>query len=435
MFDINPFILFMVSFVILFLFGMPIASAMITSSFLYALTKGMSLSIMGTRMFTGLNNFALIAIPLFILTAEVMGRTSVSDRIFGFCRDLVGYIPGGMGHVNIATSIIFAGMSGSAVADAGGIGNMACQAMVDEGFDEEFSACTTIASSTVGPIIPPSIPAVVYAMVANVSVGKLLFGGVIPGFIMGGLMMIYVYVWSKRNNAPYLKWQGWRYYIAHLLHSFITCFLPLLTPVILLGSIYMGIVTTTEAAAVAVLYALVLGVIVYRTMKLKDFIESLKSVFVASGSVLLIIPASKCFSFVLTAESLQDTLYRTFTSFAGDSTLMLIICITLLFLILGCLSDPNVNIMVFVPMLLPLINNSGLDPIHVGTCIIVIAMIGNITPPVGVVLMTTCSLRHLSIERISKRLIPWIILLMSEVVLLWAFPGLVTWLPNTLMGN
>lgn len=432
---INPFILFLVSFGIFFLFGMPIASAMITSSFLYALTKGISLSMMGTRMFTGLNNFALIAIPLFILTAEVMNRTSVSDRIFGFCRDLVGYIPGGMGHVNIATSIIFAGMSGSAVADAGGIGNMACQAMVDEGFDEEFSACTTIASSTIGPIIPPSIPAVVYAMVANISVGKLLFGGVIPGFLMGLFMMVYVYIWSKRNNGPRRQWQGWRYYLVHLLHSFFSCILPLLTPVILLGSIYLGVVTTTEAAAVAVLYALILGVIVYRTMKFSDFVESLKSVFVASGSVLLVIPASKCFSFVLTAENLQDTLYSAFTAVAGDSQIMLIICITILFLILGCLSDPNVNIMVFVPMLLPLINNSGLDPIHVGICIIVIAMIGNITPPVGVVLMTTCSLRHLRIETISVKLVPWLILLMGEVVLLWAFPGIVTWLPNLLMGN
>ena len=407
---------------------------MITSSFLYALTAGINLTIMGTRMFTGLNNFALIAIPLFILTAEVMNRTSVSNRIFGFCRDMVGYIPGGMGHVNIVTSIIFAGMSGSAVADAGGIGNLAYQAMVDEGFDEDFSACTTIASSTIGPIIPPSIPAVVYAMVANVSVGKLLFGGVIPGFLMGLVMMGYVFCWSLKHNAPKLAWQGWKYYLTHLMYSFLSCILPLLTPGILLGGIYLGVVTTTEAAAVAVLYALILGVLVYRTMKLKDFIDSLKSVFIASGSVLLIIPASKCFSFVLTAENMQDKLYAAFSSFAGDSQFLAIVCITVMFLILGCLSDPNVNIMVFVPMLVPLMNAVGLDPIHAGICIIIIAMIGNITPPVGVVLMTTCSLQHLSMERISKVLVPWLILLMVYVIVLWAFPPLVTWLPNLLMS-
>ena len=430
----SPLSLFLISFVLLFLLGMPIAASMITSSFLYALTAGINLTIMGTRMFTGLNNFALIAIPLFILTAEVMNRTSVSNRIFGFCRDMVGYIPGGMGHVNIVTSIIFAGMSGSAVADAGGIGNLAYQAMVDEGFDEDFSACTTIASSTIGPIIPPSIPAVVYAMVANVSVGKLLFGGVIPGFLMGLVMMGYVFCWSLKHNAPKLVWQGWKYYLTHLMYSFISCILPLLTPGILLGGIYLGVVTTTEAAAVAVLYALILGVLVYRTMKLKDFIDSLKSVFIASGSVLLIIPASKCFSFVLTAENMQDKLYAAFSSFAGDSQFLAIVCITVMFLILGCLSDPNVNIMVFVPMLVPLMNAVGLDPIHAGICIIIIAMIGNITPPVGVVLMTTCSLQHLSMERISKVLVPWLILLMVYVIVLWAFPPLVTWLPNLLMS-
>lgn len=426
--------LFIISFILFFILGMPIAAAMIVSSFLYALNTGMGLAVMGTKMFTGLNNFALVAIPLFILTAEVMNRTSVSDRIFKFCRDMVGYIPGGMGHVNITTSIIFAGMSGSAVADAGGIGHLAYQAMVDEGFDKEFSASTTIASSTVGPIIPPSIPAVVYAMVANVSVGRLLFGGILPGFIMGVILMAYVYVYSLRHNGPKLEWQGWRYYLTNLLYSFLSCLLPLLTPVILLGGIYLGVVTTTEAAALAVLYALVLGIVVYRTMKLKDFIESLKSVFITSGSVLLVIPAAKCFSFVMTAENLQTKLYTFLTSFAGDSKFLVALCITILFLILGCLSDPNVNIMVFVPMILPLLNAAGFDPIHAGICIIVIAMIGNITPPVGVVLMTTCSIEHLSMEQVCKKLYPFLIVLMAEVIILWAFPVIVTGIPNMLMS-
>lgn len=425
--------LFLISFILFFILGMPIAAAMIISSFLYALNSGMGLAIMGTKMFTGLNNFALVAIPLFILTAEVMNRTSVSDRIFKFCRDLVGYIPGGMGHVNIATSIIFAGMSGSAVADAGGIGHLAYQAMVDEGFDEEFSASTTIASSTIGPIIPPSIPAVVYAMVANVSVGKLLFGGILPGLMMGVILMAYVYFYSVRHNGPKLAWHGWKYYVTHLLHSFISCFLALLTPVILLGGINLGIVTTTEAAALAVLYALILGICVYRTMTLKDFIESLKSVFVTSGSVLLVIPAAKCFSFVMTAENLQTRLYDLITSFAGNSKFMVALCITILFTILGCLSDPNVNIMVFVPMVLPILNAAGFDPIHAGICIIVIAMIGNITPPVGVVLMTTCSVEHLSMERVCKKLWPFMVVLAIEVVILWACPVVVTGIPNLLM--
>lgn len=429
----SPIAIFLCSFAVFFLFGMPIAMAMISSSFIYCFIAGIKLSIMGTRMFTGLNNFALIAIPLFILTAEVMNRTSVADRIFKFCRDLVGYIPGGMGHVNIVTSIIFAGMSGSAVADAGGIGDLSYRAMVDEGFPKDFSACTTIASSTIGPIIPPSIPAVVYAMTANVSVGKLLFGGIVPGFLMGLVLMMYVYIWSVRHDGPRQTWAGWKSYLHNLGKSFISCILPLLTPVILLGGIYLGVVTTTEAAAVAVLYALILGAFVYRTMGWKDLIGCFKHVFIASGSVLLIVAASKCFSFVLTAENLQDTIYAGFSSFAGNSKFLTALCITILFLVVGCLSDPNVNIMVFVPMVIPLLTNAGFDPIHAGTVIIIIAMIGNITPPVGVVLMTTCSLEKLNIERVSKSLVPWICILLAEVVVLWMFPGLVTFLPNHIL--
>ncbi|MDO5378259.1 MAG: TRAP transporter large permease [Clostridia bacterium] len=421
---------FLISFALLFLLGMPIAVSMLTSSLIYCVMNNINLAMMGTQMFTGLNNFALIAIPMFILCAEVMNRTSVADRIFKFCNDLVGYIPGGMGHVNCATSIIFAGMSGSAVADAGGIGHLSYRAMVDEGFDKEFSAAVTIASSTVGPIIPPSIPAVVYAMVANVSVGKLLMAGVAPGFLMGLTMMVFCYLISLKRGYPCRKWVGWRVFLRDLLFSFLRSLLPMLTPVILLGGIYLGVVTTTEASAVAVLYALFLGVVLYRTMSLKDFVGSLKSVFVACGSVLLVIPAAKVFSFVMTKENLQTAIYNLIIGFAGDSSVIIIACIMLLFIALGCLSDPNVNIMVFVPMVLPLIAKAGLDPIHAGIIIIINAMIGNITPPVGVVLMTTCSLEKLKIEDVCKELWPWIVLLFGFLVFLIACPQVVMFLPN-----
>lgn len=426
-------LIFLGSFALFFLVGMPIAVAMLSSSLLYCIVNDVNLAMMGTQMFTGLNNFALIAIPMFILCADVMDRTSVSDRIFKFCNDLVGYIPGGLGHVNVVCSIIFAGMSGSAVADAGGIGNMEYEAMVDEGFDKEFSASVTIASSTVGPIIPPSIPAVVYAMVANVSVGKLLMAGVIPGFLMGLVMMTFCYIISVKRGYPYHKWPGWRVYVRDLVYSFIKSFLPMLTPVILLGSLYGGIVTTTEASAVSVLYALFLGAIVYRTMGLEEFKKCLMSVVKACGCVTLVIPAAKVFSFVMTKANLQTAIYDLIIGFAGDSPALIVGCIMVLFLILGCLSDPNVNIMVFVPMVLPLIEKAGLDPIHAGIVIIVNAMIGNITPPVGVVLMTTCSINKLRIEDVVKELWPWIVLLIGFLVFLILCPQVVLFLPN-LMG-
>ncbi len=427
--------IFLGSFAVLFLLGMPIAASMISSTLLYCVLEGVPFMFLGTKLFTSLNNFALIAIPLFILTAEVMNRTSVSDRIFKFCNSLVGYIPGGMGHVNIATSIIFAGMSGSAVADVGGIGHLSYRAMVDKGFDKEFSASVTIASSTVGPIIPPSIPAVVYAMVANVSVGRLLIAGLIPGILMGLVMMVFCTVISIRRHYPKNARLPFKLMIRDILFGFIHSILPMLTPVILLLGIYLGVVTTTEASAVAVLYALFLGVIMYRTMNLKAFFESVTSVFKTCGSVLLVIPAATIFSFVMTKENLQNKLYALITSIAGDSSVIIIACIMLIFMVLGCLSDPNVNIMMFVPMVMPLILKAGLDPIHAGVIIIINAMIGNITPPVGVVLMTVCSVEKLSFEKVVRELWPWIVLLFAFLIVIIAFPQLTLFLPNIIMGR
>lgn len=426
---------FLLSFVALFLAGMPISVAMISSSIIYISMKGMDLGFMAMQMFSGLDNFVLIAIPMFILTAEVMNRTSVADRIFNFCNALVGYIPGGLGHVNIATSIIFAGMSGSAVADVGGIGHLSYKAMVDEGFDKEFSAAVTIASSTIGPIIPPSIPMVVYAMVANVSVGKMFFGGILPGFIIGGILMIYVYLVSLRRNYPKRKLVSARAFFRDLLFAFIHGFLPLLTPLILLGGIYLGVVTTTEASAIAVLYALILGFVLYRTMDFKGFLESLKSVFVTCGSILLVLPAAKVFSFVMTAENLQDIIFRAMTSFAGDNKFLIILAVNILFIILGALSDPTVNIMLFVPMVLPLVVLSGMDPVHFGVIVVINAMIGNTTPPVGVVLMTVCGVEKLNYEKTLKELWPFILMLLAALVLIIVFPQSVMAIPNALFSR
>ncbi|ORC36977.1 hypothetical protein B4O97_04960 [Marispirochaeta aestuarii] len=427
-------IVFIFTFFILFLFGMPISIAMITSSFVYIGLKGMDLGFMAMQMFSGLDNFVLIAIPMFILTAEIMNRTSVADRIFNFCKALVGYIPGGLGHVNIATSILFAGMSGSAVADVGGIGNLNYEAMVEEGFDKEFSAAITIASSTVGPIIPPSIPMVVYAMVANVSVGRLFFGGLIPGVIIGLVLMLYVFLVSFRRHYPKRKIENVRKYLQDLLVAFIQGILPLFTPVILLGGIYLGIVTTTEASAIAVVYSLILGVFLYRTMQFDEFIQSLKSVVITCGSILLVLPAAKVFSFVMTAENLQDYIFHFMTTFAGDNKFLIILSINLLFILLGALSDPTVNIMLFVPMVLPLVVASGMDPIHFGVIIVINAMIGNTTPPVGVVLMTVCGIKKLNYESTLRELWPMIVVLFIALALIIAIPQSVLAIPNALFG-
>ena len=426
--------IFFVAFAVLFLVGMPIAGAMISSAFLYALLKGLDLAMMGTQMFTGLNTFVLISIPLFMLTAEVMSRTSVADRIFNFCNCLVGYIPGGLGHVNVATNLLFSGMSGSAVAGVGGIGHLAYQAMVKEGFDEDFSASLTIAASTLSPIIPPSIPIVVYAMVSNVSVGRMLFGGILPGFLMAVLLSVYVFFVSRRRKYPCKKFATWRLFFRDLLFSFTQCIFPLLTPAILLGGIYLGVVTPTEAAAIAVLYALLLGLIAYRSLGVKGLFGCFSTVFKSSGAILLMIPASKAFGLVMTRENVQQGFFNFMTGFSGGNTIIIAASIMLLFLILGLFNDPNVNIMLFVPMLLPLIDAAGFDHVHIGICIIINAMIGNITPPVGIVTMTLCNLEKLSLERIFKALTPFYLLLFAYVMVLLAFPQVILFIPDYFFG-
>lgn len=424
--------LFLLSFTILFMLGMPISVAMISSSLLYISMRGMDLGFMAMQMFSGLDNFVLIAIPMFILTAEVMNKTSVADRIFDFCNALVGYIPGGLGHVNIVTSIIFAGMSGSAVADVGGIGHLSYQAMVDKGFDKEFSASVTIASSTIGPIIPPSIPMVVYAMVTNESVGKLFFGGVLPGLIIGLVLMIYVYIISLKRHYPKSSIVSAKVFFRDLVISFLKGFFPLLTPMILLGGIYLGVVTTTEASVLAVLYSLILGFFLYRTMNLKSFIECLKQVFATCGSILLLLPAAKVFSFVMTAENLQDIIYQAMMAFSGNNRWLIMLSVNILFLVLGMLSDPTVNIMLFVPMVMPLIKASGFDPIHFGVIIVINAMIGNTTPPVGQVLLAVCGIEKLNFEKTLRELWPMILVLLVALVIIILIPKTVLAIPNAL---
>lgn len=425
--------IFMLVFFVLILIGMPIAYSMITLSFFYVMFTGIGAEMMAVNMFTGMTNFVLLAIPLFILTAEVMDRTKISDKMFRFANDLVGYIPGGLGHVNVVTSVIFAGMSGAAVADVSGIGHIAYSEMVKARYPKYFSAAVTMSSSLIGPIIPPSIPVIIYSMATGASAGGLLLGGVTPGLLMAGVLMIWVYTTSVYHHYPKEKRIPWVIYLKRLLVSFIRSIPALLTPVILLFFIYQGITTTTEAAAVAVIYSLLLGLILYRTLSFRDVIESFKSVFKKCGPVLLAIPAGKAFGFVLTNENVQQQLSTFMMNVSGGNKWIILSIIMLIFFILGMLSDPNVNIMLFGPMCASIAVSVGFDPIHLGILIILNAMIGNITPPVGNVLLAVCSLEKLDFIKTSKATITPIILLLIVIVIIAVFPSITTWLPSVLM--
>jgi tripartite ATP-independent transporter DctM subunit len=413
--------------VLLFILGLPLSFSMIVSAIVYAIINDISISFFFLELFSSLDTFVLIAVPLFIMASELMAETVVSERIFDFGNAIIGHIPGGLGHVNVISNIIFSGMSGSAVADVGGIGNLCLKSMKKEGFDLPFSTALTGAASIIGPIIPPSIPMVIYGMVANESVGKLFLGGIIPGLILGLTLMVYVYIVAKIRNYPV----GPRLSIASLKDATKKSFLALMTPVILLGSLYGGFCTVTEAAAVAVMYVFALDIFVYRILTPKIAFSVLKRTFTICGPIMFIYPAAKMVGFVLNTENVPD-IFGAFAIEYISSPLMILFLVNGLFLFLGCFADPITSILIFVPIVLPLAEKIHLDPIHFGVMIVLNCMIGLITPPVGQVLITLKGLVNLSYEKIIDAIWPFIALEVFVLVIIAVFPATVTLIPSLL---
>jgi len=425
------FTLFIVVFVILFALGLPVGFTMIVSSLVYGLAIGMDLSYFILESFGSFNTIALVAIPMFVLTSEVMNESSVSDKLFNFSNSLVGWIPGGLAHTNVINSIIFAGMSGSALADVGGIGLVEYKAMKDRGFDPPFAAAVTCASSVIGPIIPPSIPVIIYAMVIPAaSVGALFLGGVIPGLIMGLFMMIYIFFIAKKRKYPIERrlkrnefWPAIRAGI-----------LPVLTPAILLLTITLGMVTVSEGAVITVVYTLIIGTFIYRKFGIKKFWLSLKSVAMVLGPMLIFLMASKMFSFVLAKEHLADTLSVTLLNITKTPFIIMLI-VNVFFLVMGCLSDPIVNIILFAPLAWSVASPLGFDPTAFGIVVILNTMIGIITPPIGGIVFAMSGLTKVPIQKIFKEVTPFIIAYIIILVLLSAFPSIITFIPNLAMGR
>ena len=424
------FTIFVVSFIVLFLVGMPIGFAMITSSIIYATLNDMNLSFFAMEMFSSLDSFTLIAIPMFMLTAEVMNMSTVADRMFNLCNGLVGWIPGGLGHTNVLTSVIFAGMSGSAAADAGGIGYLSCKAMENRGFDKPFSNAVTAASSCIGPIIPPSIPVIVYAMaVSSASVGKMLIGGVIPGILMGVFMSLYIaWISIKRGypkeERPTMK-QLWKFTKEG--------FLPVMTPVILLLTISTGMVTVSEGAVVSVLYAMVLGAFVYKKLGIKALIGAAKGVFQNCGSVMVFFAGGACFSHVLAKENIPQ-IFSTWMFGISSNPIVLLIIINVFFFLVGCLSDPVVNITLFAPMVMPVVMMCGMDVNAFGVILILNCMIGLITPPVGTMVYIISGLTKTDLFKVFKECVPFVAFFYILVTLLTICPQIITFLPNLILG-
>jgi tripartite ATP-independent transporter DctM subunit len=425
--------IFLAVFVFAMFLGMPIAFAMIIGTVSYALLAQIDLGFITLQMFAGLDSFLLLAIPLFILTSEVMDRSGVAARIYDFVHVLVGRLPGGMAHVDVVNSVIFSGMSGSALADVGGIGRMGYLAMVNKGYAAPFSAAVVVSSSVIGPLIPPSIPMVVLAMVSGISIQRLFFGGALPGLLVAVAMFVYIHMRFRRTHVPGHE-SVWSFPM--LVTAFAKAFLPLLTPVVLLGGIWFGVVTITEAAGLAVSYALLLGLVVYRTLGTTELWACLKSVFHSCGPILILLPAAKVFGFVLTLEQVPDLFTQTVLAIT-DNPWLILIAVNLLFLVAGLFSDPTVNIMLFVPIVMPLAQSIGMDPVQFGVMVVFNCMIGLVTPPVGAALFAIIGLdrMRLSLESLVRAMLPFYVMLLGLLVLIALVPALSTALPNALYGK
>ena len=420
-------LLFILFFLFLFM-GMPVAFCMMCSAVLYCQVFGESVNMVMTRTIAGPSSFTLMALAFFILAGNIMNNGGVTDKIFGFCKKVVGWVPGGLGHANVLASVIFAGMSGAAVADAGGLGAIEVKAMRDDGYDDEFSVAVTGASSIIGPIIPPSIPVVVYAVAASVSVGKLLIGGILPGLVLALCMMAYIYAISKKRNYPKHKFEGFR----AVGKSFVQSFPALLTPVIILGGILTGVCTPTEASAVAVAYALLLSLGTL-SLKLRDMPKILDDTIHTTMSVLFIVGCANGFGYIITIGHLPQKIIAVFETFITNKYTALLLINLFLFLV-GMLMESLSALTLLTPILVPIVTSYGVDPIHFGIVMILNLMIGMLTPPVGMVLFVLSRMTPVPFEKICKAMVPFLLMCVIALLIITFVPPLVTFLPGVLMG-
>lgn len=420
-------ILFFGSFVLLLLIGTPISISIGASAILGCWWLGYPLMVIGQKMVSGIDSFLLIAIPLFILAGNLMNAGKITERIFDFAQRLVGWIPGGLGHANVVASLIFAGMSGSAAADAGGLGTIEMEAMTKNGYDDEFSAGITAASSVIGPIYPPSIPLIIYGSVASVSVSQLFMGGVIPGILMAIALMVLVYIFAVKR-----KYERVAFNLRLLIKQFFASILSIITPLIILSGFVLGWFTPTEASSVAVAYSLVIAVFVYRTLDWKTFKECLLESAITSANTLFIIGTSMLFSYVLIKEGVSVRMANYILGISDHPQLILLV-INILLLILGMFMEPGAILTLMLPVLLPIVKALHIDLVHFGVVMILNLMIGQVTPPFGVCLFIIGDVAKISLDKMYKAILPFLIPLIIVLFMCTYIPGIITWLPTKLL--
>ena len=420
------FLMFVVLFVLL-VAGAPVAVALGLSSLFFIANSGMPNLVVLHNMVNGINSFPLIAVPFFILAGHLMNTSGITNKIFAFARAAVGWMHGGLGHVNVGASVIFAGMSGAAVADAGGLGNIEIKAMRDAGYDTDFAVGITAASSTIGPIIPPSLPLVVYGVIADTSIGQLFAAGLIPGLIMALSLMIMVAIYSRIRKYP----RDDRFRFSVFFRAFGDAILPLFTPIIIVGGILSGVFTPTEAAIAAVAYSLLLGFVVYRTLNWQRVLKVSMDTIETTASIMLIVAASAIFAWILTANQVALHFSNVMLSITDNQTALILI-ITLIVLVIGCFMETIAAITILTPVLLPVAITLGIDPVHFGIIMILNLMIGLLTPHVGLVLYVLSKVANVPFERCVVATAPFLVPLVTVLLLLTFVPELSMWLPTVL---
>ncbi|MCR9237553.1 MAG: TRAP transporter large permease [Alphaproteobacteria bacterium] len=407
-------------------FGMPVAIALAGSSAIFIIFNGSPPPmVVAHRMINGVDSFPLLAVPFFILAGNLMNTAGITERIFNFALALVGWMRGGLGHVNVGASVIFAGMSGAAVADAGGLGAIEIKAMRDANYDAKFAVGITAASSTIGPIIPPSLPMVIYGVVGGASIGQLFVAGFIPGLMMAGSLMVMIAIMARRKGFG----RDQTFYWSVLWSTFQRAFLSLLTPIIIVGGILSGAFTPTEAAVAACAWALFLGLVVYRTLSLPRFLRVSFDTIETTAVVLLVVGAASIFAWILTSNRLPEQFAAGLLAIS-DRPWVLLLLINLILLAVGCFMETVAAITIMVPVLLPIALTLGIDPVHFGVIMVLNLMLGLLTPPVGMVLYVLARVAKIPFEDCVVGTAPFLIPLVIVLLMVTFIPGITMWLPT-----
>ncbi|OUQ77918.1 TRAP transporter large permease [Flavonifractor sp. An100] len=421
--------IFFLTLIVLMLLGVPVAYALGISSAGYMLATGTSLAMIAQRMVNGANSFTMLAIPFFFMAGELMNISGVTDKIIIMAKALVGHMKGGLAQVNIVASVFFAGVSGSATADTAALGSSLIPAMVKEGYDLDFSAAITVASSCVGPIIPPSITLVLYGILSGTDVARLLIAGILPGIVVAGTQMIYTHFYSIKMDYPsYPKATP-----KEMGKAVTTGFSALMMPIIIIGGTMTGVFTPTESAAIAVLYGIIIGFFLYRNITIPQFYNSLKKVGVASMNNMFILAAASCFSWVLTMSKAPDMLVEVMLGISTNKYVL--ICMILVLLIfIGFFMQASQALVVLTPILMPVIEAIGVDPIHFGLIMVVTLTFGGCTPPVGSMLFVVNSITRMGFARLTKAMLPLYIPLIAAILIITFIPQVSLFLPNLIFG-